>query len=72
IIRPTTGLSIREAMLSPAELVSLENAVGRICAAPTVSCPPAVPIAVAGEYIDESVIALLRHYGVDRIKVIKE
>ncbi|MBE6603398.1 MAG: amino acid decarboxylase [Ruminococcaceae bacterium] len=72
IIRPTTGLSIREAMLSPAELVSLENAAGRICAAPTVSCPPAVPIAVAGEYIDESVIALLRHYGVDRIKVIKE
>lgn len=72
IIRPTTGLSIREAMLSPAESVSLENAVGRICAAPTVSCPPAVPIAVAGEYIDTNVIALLAHYGVDRIKVIKE
>lgn len=71
-IRPVPSLSIREAMLSPCETVPLSPAQGRICAAPTVSCPPAVPIAVAGEYIDADVVALLRHYGVDKIKVVKE
>jgi len=72
IARPTSALSIREAMLAPCETVPVILAQGRICAAPTVSCPPAVPIAVAGERIDKSVIALLSHYGAEKIAVVKE
>ncbi len=46
-------MSIRNALLSKQELVKTECAVGRICASPTVSCPPAIPIAVSGEIITE-------------------
>jgi len=63
-------LSIREAMFAPHELVSTEEALGRICGAPTVSCPPAIPIVVSGEEIGEEAIWLFRHYGVSEIDVV--
>ncbi|MBE6604600.1 MAG: amino acid decarboxylase [Ruminococcaceae bacterium] len=69
---PKAVLSVREAMLAPAERVALAHAKGRICAAPTVSCPPAVPIAVAGEIIDDAVLAWLSYYGVHEIAVVRE
>lgn len=63
--------SIREAVLSPHETVKSENSTGRICGAPAVSCPPAIPIVVSGEVIDERAVELLRFYGIDSIEVIK-
>lgn len=71
-IRPVSALSVRQAMLAPAEAVATASAKGRICATPTVSCPPAVPIAVAGEVIDEAVLEHLTYYGVKEILVVKE
>lgn len=65
-----TEMTVREAIFSPAETVAAENALGRICAAPTVSCPPAVPIAVSGEVIDRERIALLEHYGIRNVLVV--
>ena len=44
-------LTIREAVLARQELVMLSQAQGRICAAPVVACPPAVPIAVSREIL---------------------
>ena len=70
-IRPVSRLSFKEAMLSPTETVPLERAQGRICATPAVSCPPAVPIVVAGELIDADAISLFAHYGIDKIAVVK-
>ena len=64
-------LSIREAIFSSCERVSVENAVGRICAAPTVSCPPAIPIVVSGEVITRGDTELFRFYGIDSIAVVK-
>ena len=63
--------SIREAILSPSVCVPVTEAEGRICAAPTVSCPPAIPIAVSGERIDENAIALFWYYGIDSIRVVE-
>ena len=48
-----------------------ENAAGRICAAPTVSCPPAIPIVISGEEITPADVELFRFYGIDRVAVIK-
>ena len=64
-------ISIREAMLSPTETVRIEDAQGRICGTPAVSCPPAVPIIVSGERVSSEVIELLKFYGTEYIKVIK-
>lgn len=63
-------LSIREAYFSPQEEVTAESALNRICGFSTVSCPPAVPIAISGEKITPRHIALFKKYSVDKIKVV--
>jgi arginine/lysine/ornithine decarboxylase len=64
-------MSIREAMLSPSEVIPVETSVGRILASPTVSCPPAVPIVVSGERITERDVEVFKYYGIDKVSVIK-
>lgn len=64
-------LSIRRAMLAPQERIAVELAEGRICACPTVSCPPAIPTVISGERITAEDVALLRHYGIQQIDVVK-
>ncbi len=64
-------ISTREAMLSSCETVPTESSAGRICACPTVSCPPAVPIVMSGERISERAVELMLYYGIKKIEVIK-
>ena len=70
--QPTRALSIREAVFASSETVAVENTEGRICASPTVSCPPAVPVVMSGEVITRSAIELMRYYGIERIEVVKK
>ena len=63
-------LSIREALFAPQESVPAEESLGRVCGAPTVGCPPAVPIAVSGERIGPEALALFHYYGVKRVDVL--
>jgi arginine/lysine/ornithine decarboxylase len=64
-------MSIREAVTSPYEETEVSKSVGRICAALSVSCPPAVPIAVSGEVITENTVKALEYYGVKTVSVVK-
>lgn len=66
----TQMMSIREAMFAMPETVSTKDALGKICRVPTVSCPPAIPIAVPGEVIDESVIKLFEYYEIEEVDVV--
>lgn len=68
----TKRMTPRQALLSPSESVSVEDACGRVLASAAVSCPPAVPILVCGEEIDAAAVALFRYYGTDICKVVKE
>ena len=68
---PERALSPREAMLSPRELISVKDAVGRTLAAVTVGCPPAVPIVVSGEIIDTAALSLFNYYGIEKVWVVK-
>jgi arginine/lysine/ornithine decarboxylase len=63
--------SVREAFFCARETVLAAEALGRVCAAPTVACPPAIPVAVSGERIGEEALALLRYYGVETVDVIR-
>lgn len=63
-------LCVREAMLSPSETVSVDESCGRVLAAATVGCPPAVPILVSGERIDSNAIACFKYYGIDKCDVV--
>ena len=66
------ALSIREAALSPCETLPVERCLGRILAAATVGCPPAVPILVCGERIDEAAVRCFAYYGVETCTVVAQ
>ncbi|MDD5897156.1 MAG: amino acid decarboxylase, partial [Clostridia bacterium] len=70
--RPVQRMSPREAVLSVQEPVAVEQAAGRVLAAASVNCPPAVPIVVCGEVIDQSAVECFRYYGIERVYVVCE
>ena len=69
--RPEKAMSIKEALFSLCEEVNTEEAKGKILASPSVSCPPAIPVAVCGERLDESTLCSFRYYGIEKINVVK-
>ena len=66
-----TRCSIRQAVFAPQERLPVAQAEGRVCAMPTVSCPPAIPIVVSGEMVSREAVTLMKHYGVANVAVIK-
>lgn len=68
---PARAMTVREAMLSPSEEISVREACGRVLADVGVSCPPAIPIAVCGEVIGDAQIKLFEYYGVHTVRVVK-
>ena len=63
--------SVREALFAPRETVPAAQSLGRVCGAPTVGCPPAIPIAVSGEQIGPEALELFRRYGVEQVEVLR-
>lgn len=70
--RPRQAMGIRAALLAPTEEVPVAAAAGRVCAAPTVGCPPAVPVVVSGEEISPDAAAVFRYYGIETVRVVRE
>ena len=70
--RPRQAMGIRAALLAPAEEVPVAAAAGRVCAAPTVGCPPAVPVVVSGEEISPDAAAVFRYYGIETVRAVRE
>lgn len=68
---PETVCSPRKALFSPQKTVPVSEALGRVCGAPTVSCPPAIPVVVSGERIGRREIELFSYYGVRHVAVLK-
>ena len=67
-----TRCSIRQAVFAPQERLPVAQAEGRVCAMPTVSCPPAIPIAVSGEGITPAAVRLMQRYHVTEVSVLRE
>ena len=67
-----TRCSIRQAVFAPQERLPVAQAEGRVCAMPTVSCPPAIPIAVSGEVITPAAVRLMQRYHVTEVSVLRE
>ena len=70
--KPQVKTSLRDALFAPAEVLPLTECVGRVLASPTVSCPPAVPVLVGGEVVDDSAIRMFDYYGYATLRVVKE
>lgn len=71
IVYAERAMSIRSAIFAASEIVDVNTAQGRVCASPTVSCPPAVPIVMSGEIINADHIKLLEYYGIEKVSVVK-
>ena len=69
---PEKVLGIRQAMLSPMDVIPAEQAAGRIRADPCIGCPPAVPAVAAGERIGEDAVRVFRYYGIRECAVVRE
>ena len=69
---PERVMTIRQSVFTESEEIEIESSLNRICATPTVSCPPAIPIAVSGERISEKHIELFKKYKIDKIIVVKK
>ena len=69
---PDIVLKPHQALFSESETLPIGDCLGRISAAAAISCPPAIPLAVCGERIDQLVVDCLRYYGVASCAVIKE
>ena len=67
---PEKVTGIRKAMLSPQETLPVEQAAGRILADACVSCPPAVPLVIAGERITGEAAEYMRYCGMTECRVI--
>ena len=65
------AVSMREALLSPKESIPASLALGRITADSATACPPAVPITVCGEVIDDDAIKAFEYYGIEHVNVMK-
>lgn len=70
LVRPAKRMSPREALFTPGRELDIHECCGRVLAAATVSCPPAIPIVVCGEVIDESAIRVFEYYGLESCVVI--
>ena len=67
---PRQVLSIREATLSPSQVIPAGSSAGRVLAAANVSCPPAVPIVVCGEEINSAALSCFSYYGIETCTVV--
>ncbi len=68
--KPTKACNIREAYFCMSKEIDIMNAVGETLAVSDVSCPPAVPILVSGELIDDNSKKVFEYYGIKKCKVI--
>lgn len=72
LIKCSKILSIREAVFSECETIPVSECSGRILASASVSCPPAVPIVICGEQIDQNAVFAFEYYGINKCTVVKQ
>ena len=68
---PEKIMTIREAAFHEYEEIPVNKAAGRICASLDLPCPPAVPIAVSGELMTAELAEIMRRFGIDTVRVVK-
>lgn len=70
-VEPKAACSPRQAVFGERERIPVGESAGRILANLSVSCPPAVPILMCGEEIEEAIIPRLRALGWQFVEVVK-
>lgn len=65
-------MNVRQALFSSSITLDVSKSLGQVCSSVTVSCPPAILPVIPGEVISESSIEVMRYYGIETVRVVKE
>lgn len=64
--------NVRQALFAPSMTLDVSKSLGQVCSSVTVSCPPAILPVIPGEVISESSIEVMKYYGIETVRVVKE
>ena len=65
-------MNVRQALFAPSMTLDVSKSLGQVCSSVTVSCPPAILPVIPGEVISESSIEVMKYYGIETVRVVKE
>jgi arginine decarboxylase len=66
------AMNVRQALFSSSITLDVSKLLGQVCSSVTVSCPPAILPVIPGEVISESSIEVMKYYGIETVRVVKE
>ena len=66
------AMNVRQALFSSSIILDVSKSLGQVCSSVTVSCPPAILPVIPGEVISESSIEVMKYYGIETVRVVKE
>lgn len=66
------AMNVRQTLFSSSITLDVSKSLGQVCSSVTVSCPPAILPVIPGEVISESSIEVMKYYGIETIRVVKE
>ncbi len=69
---PSKKMCIRDAVMAQSVLLPVKECIGKTVAITNAACPPAIPIVVSGEVIDEFSIKCFEYYSIDSVYVVME
>ncbi|MEE0667404.1 aminotransferase class V-fold PLP-dependent enzyme [Holdemanella biformis] len=65
-------MNVRQALFAQSTMIEVSRSLGQVCSSVTVSCPPAILPVIPGEVISESSIEVMKYYGIETVRVVKE
>ncbi len=65
-------MNVRQALFAPSKMIEVSKSLGQVCSSVSESCPPAILPVIPGEVISESSIEVMKYYGIETVRVVKE
>lgn len=65
-------MNVRQALFALSKIIEVSKSLGQVCSSVSVSCPPAILPVIPGEVISESSIEVMKYYGIETVRVVKE
>ena len=65
-------MNVRQALFAQSKMIEVSKSLGQVCSSVSVSCPPAILPVIPGEVISESSIEVMKYYGIETVRVVKE
>lgn len=65
-------MNVRQALFAPSMTLNISKSLGQVCTSVSVSCPPAILPVIPGEVISESSVEVMKYYGIETVRVVKE